>query len=508
MTATVILLGLLGITNAVPLASTGNRGGEPSPSPIPIPGEGGSVAVKLRVGANSTNLSPNPQNTTLVEKRAKIICDPSKLQEIAKVFSMDADLASMENEYLGMIESEINLFVDHPSPSCFNSVAAHYTLLDVEDEECHAKILQAHCDLVKALETTGIYNDSEIVHPASTVHPLCNMTALRAKSSKGNVNDFLHCSIEGMIPEHDVVEYCNLTPNPPATVPPLAFAIMVHKKPRQVARLVARIVAEGNAFVAIHVHSSQISVAEVTTEILRTICPANGTACKLPHNIRVFSEVSVAWASISVHDALVATIRQLLDMSTEWRHVINLSESDYPLQPIRAIAKFLAVYGADVNFLDIHNPSTTFYDKRWRAREAGLHCHSRSYSIRLLLPPPPVQFFEGSMWTIMTREFWTEVLSHRFADIYKQVRDHAANLIIPDEVMQQTLLMASSQCLKVCNVNFRFENWQGQESPAAFVQGDLLPLAQSHSFFARKFDDSNVLDELDSLLADRLIHHA
>jgi len=382
----------------------------------------------------------------------------------------------------------------------------HMAMVDwVEDDDCRAVVIKKHCDTLEdVMRAPRRYRDDENEDPSHGITQMCDRSQMsRLADPPGHLHDITRCTINGMVRNVSAIAQCGLTPSgfsPTDQPAPLAYAILAHKSAGNVGRLVNAVWHEG-AVVAVHVDPQGLTVDEVKREIHHHMCGSNST-CVLPEGVAVFSKISGSWGTISIFDMLHECVARLLRMSTQWSHVINLSESDYPLTTQAHLRRFLSSYGKGVNFMDIHDPAWQLSDKRWRGREVFAKCHGSTMSVHLLKAPSAVRVYDGSMWTMMTRDFWVEMIDTEPGhSLLQYVRDYAVDLDIPDEAMQQTLLMASRYCTRVCNTNMRWENWKGGSSPEPFNTGDIKSLFESRSAFARKFgDDAAVIKQVEEMI--------
>ena len=64
------------------------------------------------------------------------------------------------------------------------------------------------------------------------------------------------------------------------------------------------------------------------------------------------------------------------------------------------------------------------------------------------------------------------------------------NVLIPDELFFQTLIMNSTLRDSVVNDNLRYLDWSREPAPAVLGVGDVDRMLGSDKLFARKFDET------------------
>lgn len=292
----------------------------------------------------------------------------------------------------------------------------------------------------------------------------------------------------------------------------LAYVILAHKLPQQLARLVSVLYQDDDLFL-IHVDAKSDPAP-----FMAAVRERQGAAA----NIQIVEPVRCDWGGFGLVRATLNAVDQALRTEHGFTHLVLLSGQDYPIKPVASIRRYFAEH-AGRSFMswsagDDPWPMPPGYragNQRWywageldrltrwhfivRGRLRSFPNRYVRFSIRRRIPPQ-LQPFQGS-------SFWS--LS---ADAVRYVRDVVAadpqlvrffrRVFIPDEFIFQMILLNSPLRESVENEDLRYMTWVGWHPPI-IRSSELAELANSSKFFARKFDvtvDGEVLDLIDSTL--------
>ena len=120
---------------------------------------------------------------------------------------------------------------------------------------------------------------------------------------------------------------------------PLAFTLIVYKEMFQIAMLLQTIYRPHN-FYCIHVDKKSSKTFKQSISKLAS-CFSNVLITSQSFDVR--------WGTISVLQADIACFRQLLEHSTEWKYVINLTGFDFPLKTNLEMVSILTAFNGSNN---------------------------------------------------------------------------------------------------------------------------------------------------------------
>lgn len=266
----------------------------------------------------------------------------------------------------------------------------------------------------------------------------------------------------------------------------VAYLLLAHAHPRQLARLAAALPADSPLFV----HIDARAPTDVFTQVRARLAARPHTAFVQRHACR--------WGGIGIVRGTVSLIDALVHSDIHFDYATLLSGTDYPIKSNAGIADFLA-----------RNRGTEFIESfrmdlpnRWsndggiyRAPDKLLRYHLR---IRSWVRPTPLVRklpygllpYGGTQWWTLTRE------AIRFISTY--LRTHPAvmrfmnGVFIPDESLIQTVLGASPMAGAISGDPLRMAIWDRPQPPypAVLTSADMEAMATSPALFARKFSDA------------------
>ncbi|MBM3117369.1 beta-1,6-N-acetylglucosaminyltransferase [Jeongeupia naejangsanensis] len=280
----------------------------------------------------------------------------------------------------------------------------------------------------------------------------------------------------------------------------LAYLILAHTAPAQLARLVGRLMAPG---VRVYVHVDANTPADVFAAMQASV-PAD-TVFIIRHRCR--------WGGFSLVAATLGLMRAARADGCDW--LVLLSGADYPIKSHAGIVARLSQGGA-AGHLDLRSEAEFDVRYRWQAwhpealngRPAGrllqkLQRGLNRTGLRRRLPAPLTAVWAGSQWWCLRHDAADAVL--RFCDDYPKAIDFFRSTLVPDEMFIQTVLMHSGYASQLGRDPLRHLVWTpGAWSPATLTGADLPALLASDALFARKFASDGVLTtQLDAALNAR-----
>lgn len=300
----------------------------------------------------------------------------------------------------------------------------------------------------------------------------------------------------------------------------LAYCILGHKQPEQIARLLKALAHPGNLFL---LHYDRRAPRAEHKAIARLARETPG-ACLLPSR-------AVLWGRYNMIGAQLDGMRRALEIGGGWTHFVTLTGQDFPLRPAAELAaEFEAARGT--SYLSFFDPFTTPYWKNtgdridryyleWPALERLLQVRYVGRRVRALfgwierMPFVPgvrrtlpgwFRYMGGSNHVIVAREAAEYTIRDPKARRIAQWLKHSAH---PDETIFQTVLCNSPLEASLVNDDRRAIRWGaiGDPSPKTLTMADLPWLLEERAkgrLFARKFDpavDAGVIDALEKELA-------
>jgi hypothetical protein len=294
----------------------------------------------------------------------------------------------------------------------------------------------------------------------------------------------------------------------------IAYLVLAHHRPRQLARLVRRLSGPERCF---FIHFDAAAPAAFAMEAKRALA---GT-----REVEFVESVRCAWGDLSLVAAAMRCLRCALQ--SRFDVAVLLSGQDYPLASNAAIVRFFEEADGRSVMEHWRLPS-----ERW-ANEANGEERYLYWNVRIgrrFLPLlGPRGFGNRAVHEIWNRAARLNPIRRRFphgmtpyggSAWWALARDDAAHVVrfvaehddyvrffhwvkIPDEMFFQTIVLNGPGAERVVNRSLHYLSWPplGATSPRTLGIGDLAALEISPHLFARKFDeaaDAEILDHLDA----------
>jgi len=280
----------------------------------------------------------------------------------------------------------------------------------------------------------------------------------------------------------------------------IAYLVLAHNRPRQLARLVRALGPEAPIFIHFDKRADDALFDEARKSVLRH-SPAN-----FVRRHRCW------WGAPGIMRGTLELVAALCESGREFDYATLLSGQDYPIKSHAAIEQTLSAGGEFVECFSMLEPN------RWSdhggyfrspdrvlGRYVRFRSHVRRIGSRRL--PGDITPFGGSQWWTLSRKALQYIDRTRRED-HRLIRALATSFI-PDEAFVQTILGNSPFASKIVQDDLRFAIWDRPEPPypATLRQADLPLLAGSDKHFARKFDfedDWALADEIDALCRGKI----
>jgi len=305
----------------------------------------------------------------------------------------------------------------------------------------------------------------------------------------------------------------------------LAYLILVHKSPRQLARLID---ALQHPDVTFFVHVDD----KVEDAQFRYMTRQQG-------NVRFIGPRQVVeWGGWNMVEAELALTRAAVKAGADY--LVLLSGSDYPVWSSRRLFNFFSA--TEKCYLEHYRIPSRYWDRgglnrvrQWWLCDDPIKLRSRvwrrtagriwrsvwhrliRYPLNLTMKlcfelglrrrtPAGLTFYVGSQWWAMSRACAEYMLDFRarHRDIVRFYR-HSH---VPDEGFFQTVIMNSPLRDQVVNDNLRFIEWDGGFNPRVLDQNDLEAILKSGAAFARKISLGGEKDPGGRLINSEPLLHA
>ena len=290
----------------------------------------------------------------------------------------------------------------------------------------------------------------------------------------------------------------------------LVYAVLAHREPGQLGRLVERLTQHG-------------STAVVHVDGRADLRPFDEAASGRATFTR--RRVKVTWGGYSLARALFTVIEDALAADPDATHVQVLSGLDYPARPEADLEAHVVPGRSYVNFYPML-PGSQFdtIPHSWCFRDQYAllpgDWGKRAYRLvdrlnrRLPRRTPPVQLYRGSAWMCLARPAAEYVVAAARDREHRRVMRYLRTINVPDEIAVQSLLAGSPLAATL-------EGWEGgafrpeekrvyhhyidwdpaRENPAVLDLDDLPAIRASEQYFVRKVDptrSATLMDELDA----------
>jgi hypothetical protein len=295
----------------------------------------------------------------------------------------------------------------------------------------------------------------------------------------------------------------------------IAYLVLAHHRPRQLARLVARLSGPETRFFIHFDRNAPDAVFREAADALRG-----------RQDVEFVERMPCAWGEMSQVAAIMGTLRAALAAEFRLDVAVLLSGQDYPIKNSAAIRDFFATRrGQSIvdcwalpserwanelggreryeywnvkvgrRFLPIFGPrgfANPLVDRLWNGL-ASLVAIKRRF-------PRGLRPFGGATWWALSRDAADHVC--RYADEHPEVARFFRWVKLPDEMYLHTILMSSPHAARVVQQPLHFTSWPplGATSPRILGAADFAALAAAPQLFARKFDqqlDAAILDRID-----------
>lgn len=299
----------------------------------------------------------------------------------------------------------------------------------------------------------------------------------------------------------------------------IAFLILAHKNPKQLARLITSLFTDKAVF---YVHVDKKSnLSEFENAVKKTGIKS----------VSFVNSHKVFWASISQTEARLELLKAVHFDNINYQHYVMLSGQSYPIKPVEKLIQFLQKH-KNVSFMEHHQLP---YAKLSNGGLDRIQCYTFRLGNKLFthLPnnfyntfskkgaflnslfgvlakikgprktPDNVRFYYGIDWWVLSHDAVDYLLNYvylnpEFHSFNKHTR-HACEIYFP------TILCGTNYTGEIINDSLHYMEWKqdGSGNPKILRKNQWDKIKKSDKYFARKFDDEmdkDILDLIDNEL--------
>lgn len=271
----------------------------------------------------------------------------------------------------------------------------------------------------------------------------------------------------------------------------IAYCMMVHKNPGQVARCLKMMYTKEDLFYYQIFQTKNTPSIDIWKETL---------SIENKDNVFLFSNYKGSYATFRFVKAILEAMKFFQEH--DYDYFINLSGQCYPIQPIPQIKQELgATNVAYLNYEPL--PSENLWNGGLnRVQNYWFHVGKYRFHLPKIQKHLPYHLkpYWGWNWFCLQKKFVDYIL--QYITGHPKLMPYFSYSLCPDELFFQTILMNSPLKSQVINENKRYVEWKNKDDahPAIFTSEDFPKIRDSSMWFARKFDmtvDSKILDMID-----------
>lgn len=262
----------------------------------------------------------------------------------------------------------------------------------------------------------------------------------------------------------------------------IALLIHVHSNPKQVERLVSTL------------RHPSVDIF-INVDAKADICEFEGLLTDV-HFIK--NRVEVYWGRFSQVQQILNSFQEIIEVKQSYSHVLFISGSDYPIQPIDEISSFLAK-NTNKNYIDYHKLGDDEWSRLMKRRyEYWFFLDSKDPRSKPLVKKilkkigfkrkyPLPEVYYGSCWFCLTSNVIEYLLLYTKQN--PKVVSFFEHSGCSDELYIQSVLFNSSLSESFVNEAYRYYDWTTKgKSPKILTKADFNQIKISNKWFARKLD--------------------
>ncbi|KAK3090588.1 hypothetical protein FSP39_012916, partial [Pinctada imbricata] len=236
----------------------------------------------------------------------------------------------------------------------------------------------------------------------------------------------------------------------------------------------------------------------------------------LPNIFLARRRFATIWGGISLLQAHLEFMKEVLNKDWKWDYYINLSESDYPIKKLESLEIFLTEYKGHT-FVKSHGHDTARFIRKQGLDKMFVECDTHMWRLGPKTLPTNIVFDGGSDWVALHRGFAQYVITSEDS-LVSGLKTFYKYSLLPAESFFHTVLHNSEFCDKWMDNNLHLTNWRRAQgckcqhkhvvdwcgcSPNVLTTHSLDKLMKYESkatYFARKFDpviDQDIINSMD-----------
>lgn len=243
---------------------------------------------------------------------------------------------------------------------------------------------------------------------------------------------------------------------------------------------------------------------------------------KINDNVHILDKsIDVKWGQYSQVLATLELFKNIKMRKEKYKYVHFISGQDYPIKSLNEFKEFFYNNNNEyINYTELPCEGLVrrgkdryeVYYKDWmidRPKKIFKRCIRviyREFVLRSKFLKRKTDFIEkfyyGSQWFSITGKCMEYILEYLSEN--KEYEKFFRNSIYPDEMFFQTIILNSKFSYSVKNQNLRYIDWsEGKESPKSLKIDDIKNARKQNVFFARKIDDLEVVEWINSQFIDK-----
>lgn len=165
------------------------------------------------------------------------------------------------------------------------------------------------------------------------------------------------------------------------------------------------------------------------------------------------------WGGASLLTTLLTSAREMLEHSSSWDFLVNLSESDFPVKTNAQLTDFLTLHKG-LNFVKSHGREVQRFITKQGLDKTFVECEARMWRLGDRQLPKGIQIDGGSDWMALSRDFVQYVTSREPDSLITGLIQTFRYTLLPAESFFHTALRNSVFCDTYVDNNLHVTNWK------------------------------------------------
>lgn len=219
-------------------------------------------------------------------------------------------------------------------------------------------------------------------------------------------------------------------------------------------------------------------------------------------NVIFMKRINVVWGKSQLLDISLTAINYLIENKFKFEYCFFLSGVDYLIKRKETLHEFLINNNSKeyIGIVEMNSSyenrykyyHTNFIDKlKMLNNNRKLVVLEAKICQKLRLKPRyhiVEEIYKGSPWWCLTSDAINYI--YRFVNANYEFRQFFKNVLMPEEMFYQTILMNSNKFKeKVTKSNLTYIDWNSNPAPKTLDLDDFDQIIESNKFFVRKLDE-------------------